>query len=77
MIRTVEISGENIEVHADVGPGRILRATLVIDDRVSSENPSEFDPDDRELEKLLAITQPVGEFVDDSRVANNARDGSF
>jgi hypothetical protein len=74
MVRTVEISGDQIEVHADIGPGRIVKATIVIDDSpvnvpLKAPIPYAQDPFGKELDELLAMTEPVNHFVDDSREA--------
>jgi hypothetical protein len=70
MYRTVDIPGDQIDVHADIGKGRILRATLLIEEVAPAAGKSTLDTDDpfgRELDELLAMTEPVSEFVDDSR----------
>ena len=72
MLRTVDVPGEQIHVSSDVGPGRILRATLLIEENsIQSAFPCINGDDalDRELDELLAITDPASDFVDDSREA--------
>jgi len=72
MLRTVDVPGNQIQVNQDVGPGRILRATLLIEDpSASSASPPSGDDKalERELDELLAMTAPVADFVDDSREA--------
>ena len=81
MVRTVSVSGDHILVHADgvevraeMGPGRIVSATFVIEDGQSNGVAGmpltyEQDPLGKELDDLLAMTDPVEHFVDDSREA--------
>ena len=70
MFRTIDVPGDQVNVRVDVGPGRILRATLLIEDTSTVSVLPSFngdDPFERELDELLAMTEPVSEFVDDSR----------
>jgi hypothetical protein len=72
MVRTVEVRGDQIQVHANIGPGRILSATLLVDDSPTTLPPPQgagHDPFGKELDDLLALTDPVETFVDDSREA--------
>jgi len=74
MVRTIKISGDQIQVHTDIGPGRIISATLVVDDAQPAQAPVapipyEADPFGKELDDLLAQTDPIENFVDDSREA--------
>jgi hypothetical protein len=73
MVRTVQVSGDQIQVRADIGPGRVISATLLVEDGIlpgQTPPPSyEEDPFGKALDELLAATEPVEHFVDDSREA--------
>jgi hypothetical protein len=75
MYRTLDVPGEQVEVHMDIGRGRILRATLLIEENGAVGASSEdSDPFGEELDELLALTNSVSGFVDDSREAMYERD---
>jgi hypothetical protein len=66
MVRTVEVPGDQIEVHADIGPGRILRATLVIEegragaDEVKPPNELSFEEWAKLFDEMCALA-PLNE----------------
>lgn len=75
MLRTIEIPGDQIDVHADIGPGRIVSATLVIEEPPPPASPPSA-PDrltlaqwEKELDELLALSPENPYPVDDSREA--------
>jgi hypothetical protein len=71
MVRTIQIPVDQIEVHADIGPGRIISATITIDDSSASGNVQPIDPTNRSLEEWerdfdeMCALAPVNEFPAD------------
>ena len=81
MVRKIEISGEKVdihpdklEIHTDIGYGRILGITVTVEDLSPLPTP-QTDTDsskeqwERELDQLLALTPENPYPVDDSREA--------
>ncbi|HUO09756.1 MAG TPA: hypothetical protein VM008_15735 [Phycisphaerae bacterium] len=79
MVRTVAVqadkitvNGDQIEIHADVGPGRIISANLTIDDGVpASTAAGETDPSKMSFEEWeknfneMCALAPINEFPAD------------
>ena len=79
MFRTLDVPGEQVKVHAEIGPGRILRATFLIEENGTAK-PASGDADSfgKELDDVLALTNPVAGWVGDLREAMYKRDdGEF
>jgi len=73
MLRSVEVPGDQVRVLVDIGPGKVVSATLFIEDGVGGSGRDSGSSSDDEWEKvldeLLALS-PVNPYpVDDSREA--------
>ena len=74
--RTIDLSGDQIQVRADVGPGRVVHAVVTIEDGVQDprlEPPFNGEPPrdqwEKDFQELCALA-PINHYpVDDSREA--------
>jgi hypothetical protein len=74
MLRTVEVPGDKVEVTADIGPVRIVSATLLVDDGApialaTDPNDMPYDQWKKNFDEICALA-PINPCpVDDSREA--------
>ena len=67
MIRAIEVPGEQVVVHADIGKGRVIKAILFVDDGGGdSDDPNNRPRDEWErlFNEMLALA-PVNEYPAD------------
>jgi hypothetical protein len=72
VVRTIQVPVDQIEVHADIGPGRIISATITVDDSSTASSIAQpNDPGNRSFEdwekdfNAMCALAPINQFPAD------------